>query len=251
MNPYQNLGNHYFPTTTDTWYTLRLEVASQQIKYYINDQLVGDGTDAHRSQGKAGFSVSPHLTVCVDDIRAWALTETGAIGQAPPPPPPTSSSLEIVTDKAATGDGGNPWGGHQTRIVRTNDGVFTAYTVEGSGYFDRKWRLAWRQEDGTWPVVAQGDAGKDPVNLLASPDGTLHVIGWPNETGTMWSGKPEGNQIVMTKEKIPGVSHSNWPYSSAGIDAEGNLCVLSTQGAKPRDLSMGLFPVGRKTLGQS
>ena len=227
--PYQNLGNQYFPTTADTWYTLRLEVAGRQIKYYINDQLVGDGTDDHRSQGKAGFSVSPNLKVCVDDIRAWALTETGAIGQAPPP---TSSSLEIVTDKAATGDGGNAWGGHQTRIVRTQDGVFTAYTVEGGGNFDRKWRLAWRQEDGSWPVVAQGDAGKDPVNLLASPDGTLHIIGWPNETGTMWSGKPEGNQVVMTKETIPGVSHSNWPYGSAGINKDGDLCVFSSIGGE-------------------
>jgi hypothetical protein len=229
--PYQNLGNQYFPTTVDTWYTLRLEVAGEQIKYFINDQLVGDGTDAHRSQGKAGFSVSPHLKVCVDDIRAWALTETGAIGQAPPP---TSSSLEIVTDEAATGDGGNAWGGHQTRIVHTQDGVFTAYTVEGSGYFDRKWRLAWRHEDGTWPVVAQGDAGKDPVNLLASPDGTLHIIGWPNETGTMWSGKPDGNQVFMTKETIPGVSHSNWPYGSAGINKDGDLCVLSSIGGEGR-----------------
>jgi hypothetical protein len=47
--PYRNLGYQYFPTTTDTWYTLRLEVAGQQIKYYINDQLIGKGTDGSLS----------------------------------------------------------------------------------------------------------------------------------------------------------------------------------------------------------
>ena len=239
--PYISFEHQYFPTKADTWYTLRLEVAGEQIKYYINDLLVGYGTDDHRSQGRAGFLVSPFLKVCVDDIRAWALTKTGEVGQAPAP---ISSSLEIVTDKAATGDGGNSWGGHQSRIVRTQDGVFTAYTVEGSGSIDKKWRLAWRQEDGSWQIVAQGDAGREPVKLLASPDGTLHVIGWPNETGTMWSGKPNGNQVIMTKEVIPGVAHSDWPYSSAGIDAQGNLCILSTQGASPGIFQWACFQPG-------
>jgi hypothetical protein len=67
-------------------------------------------------------------------------------------------NLEIVTDGAATGDGGNSWGGHQTRIVRTQDGVFTAFTVPGNGYTSREWRLAWRKEDGAWSVIAQGGA---------------------------------------------------------------------------------------------
>jgi hypothetical protein len=228
-NPYRSFGYQNYPTTTNTWYTLRLEVSGQQINYFINNHLVGNGTDARLSQGNVGFSVSPHLKVCIDDIRVWALTETGAIGQAPTP---TSSSLEIVTDKAATGDGGNSWGGHQTRIVRTLDGVFTAYTVDGSGDLDKKWMLAWRQEDGTWPVVAQGDAGREPVNLLASPDGTLHVIGWPNGIGTIWSGKLKGNQVIMTRDTIPGVAQGNWPYNSAGINENGDLCVLSSVGGE-------------------
>lgn len=227
--PYISLEQQYFPTTADTWYTLRLEVAGEQIKYYINDLLVGHGTDDHLSQGRAGFFVSPFLKVCVDDIRARALTKTGAVGQAPPL---VSSSLEMVIDNISVGQAGNSWGGHQSRIVRTQDGVFSAYIVEGNGEFDREWRLVWRQEDGTWPVIAQGHAD-GPVHLLASPDGTLHVIGWPNETGTMWSGKPNGNKVNMTKEVIPGVAHSYWHYSSAGIDAQGNLCILSTQGASP------------------
>ena len=224
--PYISLGHQTFPTTADTWYTLRLEVAGKQISYYINNQLIGLGTDSNRSQGRAGFSISPSSKVCIDDIRVWALTENGAIGQAPP----TSSSLEIVTDKAATGNGGNPWGGHQTRIVRTADGVFTAYIIAGNNDFNRKWQLARRQEDGTWPVIAEGGAGMQPVNLLASPDGTLHIIGWPDGIGTMWSGKPEGDHMTMTKEIIQGVSQGYYSYNSAGIDQNGDLCVFSSTG---------------------
>jgi hypothetical protein len=42
---------------------------------------------------------------------------------------PIVERVELVTDQALVGDGGNSWGGHQTRIVRTKDGIFLAYTV--------------------------------------------------------------------------------------------------------------------------
>jgi hypothetical protein len=142
------------------------------------------------------------------------------------------TGIETVTDNAATGDGGNSWGGHQTRIVHTEDGIFTAYTVEGGGYFSREWRLATRQANGTWAVIAQGGAGREPVNLLASPDGTLSVIGWPNGVGTIWSGKPESGTLTMTATTIPNVATGYWPYNSAGIDQVGNLCALSSTGGE-------------------
>ncbi len=154
-----------------------------------------------------------------------------------PTPLPTESfarqtGVEVVTNDAVTGNGGNNWGGHQTRIVHTQDGIFTAYTVEGSGEFDRTWQLSKRQVDGTWVVIAQGDAGMNPVNLLASPDGTLHIVGWPNGFCTIYSGKPENDSLVMASKLIPNLYEGNYPYSSAGIDASGNLCVLSSIGGQ-------------------
>ncbi len=159
----------------------------------------------------------------------------------PPTQPITiaQSALEIVASNTISGDGGNAWGGHQTRIVRTLDGVFTAYMVQGSDYLSKEWRLAWRQEDGTWPVVAQGIGGREPVNLLASPDGTLHVIGWPGGIGTIWSGKPISHSLQMTASLIPGVAEGNWPYGSAGIDAAGNLCVVNTNEIYQNDQTVG------------
>ena len=140
------------------------------------------------------------------------------------------SEIEVVTNDAVSGDGGNNWGGHQTRIVHTEGGIFTAYTVDGGGQFTRDWKLAQRQTDGTWIVIAEGHAGQQPVNLLASPDGTLHVIGWPSGVATMWSGKPGNGSITMTATKIPNVASGNYPYGSAGTDSNGNLCILSSTG---------------------
>lgn len=143
------------------------------------------------------------------------------------------SMVEVIaTDAANKGDGGNSWGGHQSRIVHTMDGIFTAYTVEKSGPFHREWRLVQRKDEGVWELLASGDAGKDPVNLLAGPDGTLYLISWPNATGTLWQGRPENGSLILTSSKIPGVSQSEWPYASAGINAAGDLCILSSVGGE-------------------
>jgi hypothetical protein len=230
--PYRPLANPPIITEADHWYTFRVETAGSKIKFYIDDRLLAAVSDSQRLNGMSGFGVAPNTKVCVDDIRVWLLNSDGSIGLLPTPIPGSNPDLEVVTDNAATGDGGNAWGGHQTRIVRTNDGVFTAYTVVGGGYYAKKWQLARRQDDGTWPVIAEGDAGREPVNLLASPDGTLHIIGWPNGRGTMWSGKPDNNTIDMAEESIPNVSHSDWPYNSAGIDKNGDICVLSSVGGE-------------------
>src|SRR5262249_835261 len=113
------------------------------------------------------------------------------------------SPVEIISMNTATGDGGNRWGGHQTRIVHTRDGVFTAYTTNGAGYLAREWHLAKRLSSNNWAVIAEGTAGREPVNLLASPDGTLHIVGWPEGSATIWSGKPRNDSIDMTKVSVP------------------------------------------------
>lgn len=140
------------------------------------------------------------------------------------------SRLEVVSDQASVGDGANNWGGHQTRIVRTKQGVFAAYTVEGHDELNREWRLAWRQNDGTWPVLASGPSGREPVNLLAGPDGTLYVVGWPGGKPTLWSGRLLNGKLALSSRALEGLPQGNWPYNSAGIDAQGNLCILASEG---------------------
>ena len=136
-------------------------------------------------------------------------------------------NLEVVTDNALTGDGGNAWGGHQCRIVRTLDGIFTVFTSGGKDHLQRHWHLMKKMVSG-WKELASAKSGREPVNLVAGPDGTLYIIGWPDYQGTMWSGKPQGDSIQLKEEKIIAVYSSSHPYNAAGIDQMGNICVVTS-----------------------
>lgn len=162
-------------------------------------------------------------------------------------------TIEVVADNADNTDGGNAWGGHQCRIVRTSEGVFTAYTVIGDSPMNKKWKLAHRQAQG-WKVIAEGLAGREPVNLMAGPDGKIYVLGWPNSQPTLWSGLPSGGQISLISEPIP-FTTDDYPYASAGIDNEGNIFVLASQLSNPdyfkysiRDSSTGNWSTQTKEL---
>lgn len=138
--------------------------------------------------------------------------------------------VEVVSAQAATGDGGNLWGGHQSRIVRTATGVFTAYTTDTGDDLNRQWNLVWRRGEEDWQVLATGGAGREPVNLLAAPDGTLYIIGYPQGIGTLWSGQLQDGEFLLQSTPLPDALVSYWPYSAAGIDAEGNLCAVASEG---------------------
>ena len=136
--------------------------------------------------------------------------------------------LEVITsDALAGGDGGNQWGGHQCRIVRTVDGIFTVYTSGDKDHFERKWHLMKRTANG-WVEIAVDKSGREPVNLMTGPRGKLHIIGWADYHGTMWSGKPSPEGIKLAKEQIPVVYSGSHPYNAAGIDMDGNICVITS-----------------------
>ena len=139
------------------------------------------------------------------------------------------SEVELITNNA---DSGNAWGGHQSRIVHTQDGIFTAYITSGTDEFSKQWHLVQRQDDGTWAEMAVGNVGGQPANLLAGPDGTLYLIGWPNGLGTLWTGNPENGKLEMVSSPIPNQASGNYPYTSAGINVEGVLCILSSTGGE-------------------
>ena len=151
---------------------------------------------------------------------------------------PVIERLELVTDQAVVGDGGSNWGGHQARIVRTKDGVFTVYTTgqsdsPGAGWqpyrgAPRFWKLAVRKDSG-WQVIAEDKSGREPVNLMAGPGGSLHIIAWPGGVPHVWSGTPGNGTIVMKGARIPGPwATSDWPYNAAGISAKGDLALVQS-----------------------
>jgi len=135
----------------------------------------------------------------------------------------------VVTMNAAPGDGGNAWGGHQTRIVRNADGVFTVFLVTGTGYNDKHWKLVRLDDNGLWQEIAEGSAGREPANLLTEPDGTLDIVAFPGGVPTLWRGRPTAGTPFVT-EGIPGVEHGFFPYNAAGINDAGRLCAVVTNG---------------------
>jgi hypothetical protein len=167
---------------------------------------------------------------------------------------PHVSCCELVARDAVLGDGGNAWGGHQVRIVRTAAGIFTAYTTGQSDppgtpwrSYDgapRFWKLATRTEAG-WKVLAEGPSGREPVNLMAAPDGTLHIIAWPDARPHLWSGKPVRGAVTMRDQAIEGPwVTSHWPYNAAGISERGDIALVQSEGEVPGAFIWGCRQAG-------
>jgi hypothetical protein len=192
-----------------------------------------------------------NIIVAAGALVLWPIPVTvGLLAQTErAPKAPRVSVCEVVTDQGVVGDGGNNWGGHQTRIVRTPAGIFTAYTTglsdptwprfrpyDGSPRF---WKLAQRTANG-WKVIAEGRSGREPVNLMAGPNGSLHVVAWPDAKPHLWSGQPHDGTIAMKDEAIPGSwENSNWPYNSAGISSTGDIALVQSAGEVPGRLFWG------------
>ncbi len=205
------------------------------------------------------------LTTCILIVGLVAMWSVKGIEQdvASPPPTPTVlldplpastplfghiavpavERLEIVTASAVTGDGGNAWGPHKTRLVRTSAGrLFTAYMTAGSGSFARQWNLAERNGTG-WQTVATGTAGKDPVNLLVGSDDRLHIVGWPGGLPKLWSSTDSGAGLLkLVSESVPGSwVKTDWPYAAATISPADDLYVLQSLGQQPGELRWARF----------
>ncbi len=60
----------------------------------------------------------------------------------------------------------------------------------------------------------------------------------------MWSGKPKNGTLVMTSTRIPNVAEGDYPYPSAGIDASGNIGVLTIRVPTPDPLIKGKMTHG-------
>lgn len=150
--------------------------------------------------------------------------------------PPHIERLDVVTTGTATGSGGNAWGGHQTRIVRTAAGVFTAFTVPGIDPLHHLWQLARRTQTG-WEVISSGPSGREPVNLLTDPQGRLYITAWPGGSPRIWTSRQENGHLLFDEMSVPGNwDLSDWPYASAGASLLGDFCILQSGGDKP-----GLF----------
>lgn len=96
-----------------------------------------------------------------------------------------------------------------------------------------------------WVSIRSGVAGREPANLLVDPvDSTLYVFAWPGGVPTLHTGRwgpvyAEGQvsmQVTWATEVVGGISiRGNWPYSAAGMDVNGKLCVMCVNGGSSRE----------------
>ena len=182
-----------------------------------------------------------------------ACTGLAIVGDSPPTPEETEGAvgsqlprferLELVTAEASirstSGDRpGNSWGGHQTRVLRMQNGdVYTAYLRTGATFDSSEWQLVRRDAAG-WQQVASGLAGREPVNILRTPNDGVAVVAWPKGTPLLTMLDFSNGGSTLRQTQIPGQwETSHWPYNAAGIGRDGTLCALQSN----QNLSPGAF----------
>jgi hypothetical protein len=88
-----------FLPVVEQWYTLRMELVGSRIQFFVDNTLFEEMNDTDYSRGKAGFDVAPSTLACVDDIRAWALTDDGQIARLSDKPEPRSLTDRLISHK--------------------------------------------------------------------------------------------------------------------------------------------------------
>ena len=146
---------------------------------------------------------------------------------------PCVERVELIAQHVALpnaqGAAGDLWGGHQSRIVRTAAGqAFVVFTVAGASALQAEWRVARRTSRG-WVIAGSGVAGREPAQLLRSPDDALWVVAWPGGLPMLSKGQITADTVRWTSARVPGPwVRSDWPYVSAGINQAGRLCLLQS-----------------------
>lgn len=95
------------------------------------------------------------------------------------PTSPTLSLLELITPNSSYTDGGNAWGIHINRVVRTSTGdifatlsdnntandYITRLDCISSFKFMQNFLVYHRSPNGTWEISLSGDGGREPANF--------------------------------------------------------------------------------------
>lgn len=77
--PYVSFGTETVNLDVNEWYTLRVEVVGNALKYFIDDELVIEVSDSTGAQGTVGVGVAPNTKICADNLKMWAIDRNGPI----------------------------------------------------------------------------------------------------------------------------------------------------------------------------
>jgi hypothetical protein len=109
--------------------------------------------------------------------------------------------------------------------------VYTAYLKTGTAFNSSEWHLV-RLDAAGWQHVASGLAGREPVNILHTPNDGVAVVAWPKGAPLLTTLDFSNGTITRGETQIPGQwETSHWPYNAAGIGVDGTLCALQSNAA--------------------
>jgi hypothetical protein len=143
----------------------------------------------------------------------------------------------LVTSSADgnSSDGGNGWGPHKLRIVRSSNGKLFSVYPSGPDTVNKTYSLMESTNGGSsWSRINDGltingsvdDGGRETPLLLISPSDVVYLIGWAGGVPTLVNEGVNGAG-PYSATPIPGSwqAGDNWPYAGAAIDSSGNLYV--------------------------
>jgi pectate lyase len=106
------LSSASFTVSTNTWYTLRVEVSGSTLRGLVNGNLVGTVTDSQFASGQAGVATF-NATANVDDVTVESVEgDPGPPDPDPPTDPPAGlqgyATLNALGQNSTTGGAGGP-----------------------------------------------------------------------------------------------------------------------------------------------
>ncbi|HDZ09996.1 hypothetical protein [Pseudohongiella sp.] len=78
-SPSKNWPGKSVDAGVDQWVTLRVELVGTNVKFFVNGQLVSETTDSSIANGVVGVGANPNTSICIDDLKVWAIDEKGPV----------------------------------------------------------------------------------------------------------------------------------------------------------------------------
>jgi hypothetical protein len=182
--PYSDLGGAPVSISQDEWLQVQLHFVEDNLKYFLNGEIVIEVNDDKRTSGRAGFGVAPNTEVCVDDIIVWGLDDSGY---------PVESPAEMVVVPADSPDEINS--SKYFEKVELLETTNVPLKIGDSGYYIRSSVIRDMNNDGIADAI---------LTVTTYPENIPHPIVVLNGDGPV-------NNIAeeIFPSRIPLVRHSN------------------------------------------
>ena len=118
--PSSHLGGSSVTISRDKWYQVKVQAVENNLKYFLDNELLVEINDDRKLSGRAGVGAAPNTVVCVDDILVWGLDQNGY---------PIDDASELAVDRLSLYEGENVFG-----FINGSDPSMPIWDIESEGY---------------------------------------------------------------------------------------------------------------------